>query len=479
MLLEEGENHLVLMLSEFEAEKIDKLMKKSLIDGKAINSNDYDKIEGEFGNSFRYYFLNNNKNLKEIGVIPGGIYYEKWTYNRRGAEDELLDCYIKARNMETDEQDIKDIKFYIELPNTLPMCPILEELQKEGIEYYFMPMDQQEKNRNFTKKIYMDRKDLEKYKEKVHTKMLQQQKDITIGLESIDIGEYIVEGTNAPFIQKMKQYYSLTEQEQRKKLKEIDDSSLDIEKNYKEILQYEKEVARARDLFSQKSNIDESNFEVFTVEGNEIYDYLLSAREQGIRINIFPDVDDLRSAMIVMPKEKKMKPLNIKVKVGMNQDPSMNRVGNFKFTKSFVYITQCYLGKNNSTLVFDPKLHAYIFFGNALEEMIDKIRQEKRNETINEIKFYIEMPYLRPIVPILEKLKKAKIGYYMLPYNKEFGNKYEPTKRIYIDREDLEKYQEVVHDEISNQTNGVITIGTKDLNAVDLILGGYDKEVIR
>ncbi len=49
-----------------------------------------------------------------------------------------------------------------------PMIPILEKLKSEGIEYYIVPIDEETFKKDLTKRNYINREDLQKYKEKVH-----------------------------------------------------------------------------------------------------------------------------------------------------------------------------------------------------------------------------------------------------------------------------------------------------------------------
>ena len=94
------------------------------------------------------------------------------------------------------------------------------------------------------------------------------------------------------------------------------------------------------------------------------------------------------------------------------------------------------------------------------------------------MKFYIEIPYLRPMLPILEVLKKEGIEYYIPPID-EKTLKYNETKKIYIDVENLEKYKEKVHSQISSGQKGLVVVGDKGLSEADLILGDCKKDIER
>ena len=84
------------------------------------------------------------------------------------------------------------------------------------------------------------------------------------------------------------------------------------------------------------------------------------------------------------------------------------------------------------------------------------------------------MSYLRPMIPILEKLKSEGIEYYIVPIDEETFKK-DLTKRNYINREDLQKYKEKVHKQILNGEKGVITIGAEDMNEAKLMIGDAEE----
>lgn len=92
------------------------------------------------------------------------------------------------------------------------------------------------------------------------------------------------------------------------------------------------------------------------------------------------------------------------------------------------------------------------------------------------VKFYIELPYLRPIIPILELLQKNGIEYYIPPIN-EKTRKTEPTVKIFIDRENYDKYMEEIHKQISNADLGIISVHIEKSFA-NIMLEGTDSPYI-
>lgn len=119
----------------------------------------------------------------------------------------------------------------------------------------------------------------------------------------------------------------------------------------------------------------------------------------------------------------------------------------------------------------------YLLSQKIIEQTCRKIIKEKKDKQVNEVKFCIEMPYLRSMIPILEKLKEEGIEYYVPPIDDD-TIKYDPTKKIYMNREDLKRYREKVHSEISNKTKGIVKVELEDFNQADLILGDFPEQFL-
>ena len=455
----------------------------------------------------------------QIGINTNGALYYADYYCEDRATEKIYNIYKKIEQMASEENDIKDIKFYLEIPYKRPICPILEQLKQAGIEYYLLSDDEVTRKEKMTKKIYIDRKNLEKYREKIHSQISNQEKGkVIIGLENVNLKDWAFEGTDVPFIKEIeekrlkeqeakkakekkeeqeklareegkKQYASLSEQEQRQQIKKIDDKSFDVTQSYKDILQFEKEVGEAKGLLDGKSEMATDDISFMRVKRGEIYEYLVNAREKGIRITILPDVDDEKDSTLIAITKGKTIRKDMKFEAD-GYDVYLNnsqKLLDIKFSKAFAI----YLQKNNTdrSVQISDKLYPFLhedrnLTGNRTEaryligNTYVKLLQEKRETQVPEMKFYIEIPYLRPMLPILEVLKKEGIEYYIPPIDGK-TLKYNETKKIYIDVENLEKYKEKVHEQISNGQKGLVIVGDKGLSEADLILGDCKKDIER
>ena len=515
---EELSNNLLIIPSEINWKEIEELLPKAA--GIHYSYNSVNKLEGEVG--FGFISMCNQieeylDNIK-IGVSKAdGSYYNRYRYEQNVAKEKFYELYKKVEQMASEEQDIKDIKFYIEIPYKRPICPILEKLKQADIEYYLLPVDEVERKEKMTKKIYIDRKNLEKYKEKIHSEISTQEKgEIAISLENVDLKDWIFEGTDIPFIKEIeeekireqeeklaedkkkeeerivreerkKQYTSLSEQQQRQEIKKIDDKSFDVTQSYKDILQYEKEVGEAKGLLDEKSEMATEDISFMRIQRGEIYEYLMNAREKGTRVSILPDVDDGKDGTVIaITKGKKIKKeINFQYD-GLDYCIENNRkLCDIKLSKGFAI----YLQKNNTNedVKISDKLYPYLdrnrnsglereYAFESIKNTYKNLMEQRGKIQVPEMKFYIEIPYLRPMLPILEELKKVGIEYYIPPID-EKTLKYNTTKKIYIDVENLEKYKEKVHSQISDGQKGIVIIGDKGLSEADLILGDCKKDL--
>ncbi len=516
---EEQSNNLLILPSGIDWNEIEKNIPKE-INTEIYTSRD---IKGKVGLGFIYLcnFIEKKYFDKiKIGINGSGkLYYDDAVYYIEDAKKNFYKLYKKIEQIASEKHDIKDIKFYLEIPYKRPICPILEQLKEAGIEYYLLPVDEVTRKERMTKKIYIDRKNLEKYKEKIHSEISTQEKGkVTIGLETVNLKDWIFEGTDVPFIKEIeekrlkeqeekqaeekrqeqeriareerkKQYISLSEQQQRQQIKKIDDKSFDVTQSYKDILQYEKEVGEAKGLLDEKSEMATDDISFMRIKRGEIYEYLANAREKGIRVTILPDVDDEKDSTLIAITKGKTIRKDMKFEDN-GYDEYLNngqKLLDIKLSKVFAI----YLQKNNTNknVKISDKLYPFLFQNSnsiperneareSIRKTYEKLVQEKGETQVPEMKFYIEIPYLRPMLPILEVLKKEGIEYYIPPID-EKTLKYNETKKIYIDVENLEKYKEKVHDQISNGQKGLVIVGDKGLSEADLVLGDCKKDLER
>ena len=267
----------------------------------------------------------------------------------------------------------------------------------------------------------------------------------------------------------------------------LDNKSFDTTTSYKDILLFEREVAEAKGLLDEKSGMSSEDIDFIKIPRSKIYQYLSNARENGIRVNILPDADeDKNGTIIAIPKGKH---LDGKIYVNTHSDQDLKTMGfykldDYKMTKDLIKYFENVNLNFDDCIRFSDDLYMYysgdIYDKNTFrKEMLSTVQKcidEKGKVNPPEVKFYIEMSYLRPMIPVLEELKKAGIEYY-IPQVLANTVKYNETKKIYMNLEDLERYKEEVHSQISDGQKGIVTIGDKGLNEADLILGEEKRNI--
>ena len=98
--------------------------------------------------------------------------------------------------------------------------------------------------------------------------------------------------------QEQEYYKNMQEEDMLKKIRELESDSLTTTDAYKAILEYEKEIAQAKGLLEDESTMCLEDIEVFRIENKDISKYWLMAKESGVKINIFPSVDNRKKRNI-------------------------------------------------------------------------------------------------------------------------------------------------------------------------------------
>ena len=281
-------------------------------------------------------------------------------------------------------------------------------------------------------------------------------------------------------------YKGLTEEQQKEKIEQIDESNFDPIQNYKNILSYELDVANEKGLLTNRSLLKTEGSIVIRVDKSKLYSMMMELKKQNIQFGILTD-EEQSNNFLILPSGIDWN--EIEKKIPQKIETRLQIVRKFKgnVSSGFVYLCN-QIGKeyfDNIAIDSDGKIYfdnAVCSPGKAAEKfykVYNKIEDiASKEHDIKDIKFYLEIPYLRPMLPILEVLKKEGIEYYIPPID-EKTLKYNETKKIYIDVENLEKYKEKVHSQISSGQKGLVVVGDKGLSEADLILGDCKKDIER
>ena len=204
--------------------------------------------------------------------------------------------------------------------------------------------------------------------------------------------------------QEEKEYQTITEEDMRNKIKEIDNSSFDVTQSYKNILEYQKAILKARNLLNEKNEMLTTDISFFRFRPDELGIVINENEKSKIAYTILPEADDspVNNCIIAISQanSKKFKNNSSIVSKFLDENslkalvPGHNIIG--KYGKSFIYAM--YQEPDNTTL-FDSDGNAYYDLSTnrsrfEIEHCYEKILSENNIEAM-------------PIV-IMEKTKEKK-----------------------------------------------------------------------
>ena len=281
-------------------------------------------------------------------------------------------------------------------------------------------------------------------------------------------------------------YKGLTEEQQKEKIEKIDESNFDPIQNYKNILSYELDVANEKGLLTNRNLLRTEGSIVIRVDKSKLYSMMMELKKQNIQFGILTD-EEQSNNFLILPSGIDWNEIEKNIPRKIEAYLQIPRKLKGSVSLGFVYLCN-QIGKeyfDNIAIGSDGKIYfdnSVCSPGKAAEKfykVYNKIEDiASKEQDIKDIKYYLEIQYKRPICPILEQLKEAGIEYYLLPAD-EVKRKEKMTKKIYIDRKNLEKYKEKIHSEISNQEKGQVTIGLENVDLKDWAFEGTDIPFIK
>lgn len=284
--------------------------------------------------------------------------------------------------------------------------------------------------------------------------------------------------------ERLKRYKTIDEREMRTEIKRIDDETADITTSFINIMKYEMEVGESKGILNKKNMMQRDDLIFYRIKRGDVLFILKRAEELGQRCIAFMDVDDFRDSNCIIACSNKCDPEKLFRKLELKKtNPSGYHYlyELFDISNSFAYILEININENNEELFCAYNKLYYnanrIYESTAKKKVKSWIKAIQNTKTadndIRDIPFYIEISYLRPMLPILEQLSANDIEFYIPPIDKK-TNKYNAKKKIYIDRQYLQKYKGFVHNQISDPAKGIVKIGLDNLTFSELVLTECD-----
>lgn len=447
----------------------------------------YIEVKQNYNQAFIEYFM--TKKDEHIGCAKGKLCFDRTSIEGR---KRFIQIYEELENMPTRPEQIQGVKIGLQMSYLRPIIPILEKLREADIDYYIPTIDNSVERKAPTKEIYIDRQDLEKYEKLIHPSISTKELgEITITARNIDLAKMILGDTKIDFIEqereekaKQEKVKNVTEEDVRKEIKRLDDRKYDVTESYKDIVQYQKTVARAKGLLNPKSEMTLDDIETIRIAADMVGSYIISAERQEIAYTVLYDVDDNpnEDCLFIVSKSNAEKIQNIRATYGRDYNAYMLEG---KYGESFIIFFQENIVDSKLSFTKDGKAYTENSYSTEIERAKTKLKkctkmieQLDDEDYIKNVKCYLEVPYLRPIISILEMLQQENIEYYVPPDDKQF-NKSQSTIRIYIDRANMQKYREKVHNKISNAEKGVVNVFGEQLKMSEIMLEGTKSKFVK
>lgn len=272
----------------------------------------------------------------------------------------------------------------------------------------------------------------------------------------------------------------ISESEIEEKIKELDDDKFDIVTSYNSIMDFQLKVAEAKGLINDRNILAIDDIQIIRLERRRIPLIFARLKEEISNYEIYTDIDNSSDNVYVVTSKSNTYNFN------GNTDYTNNYEDYVKYitaTNEFISTYLICSNKNRYITRVSYGLNKYngsmYFYKGREEEVKEDIKnlvkqyKDENNKNSKKVKFYIEVPYRRTIIPILEELQQNKIEFVIPPTDKDTKMN-EPTVRIYMDRSDLERYKENVHGNISTSDKGIVKIGEEKINIDEILIEGCE-----
>lgn len=274
--------------------------------------------------------------------------------------------------------------------------------------------------------------------------------------------------------EELKKLAKMSESEIEERIKELDDEKFDIVTSYNSIVGYQLEIAKAKGLVNARNILAIDDIRITRVERRRLPLIFANLKDKTCNCEIYTDIDDSKDNVYIVTPKASGYDLNKDADFKNREDSYVRRI---EATNEFI---NTYLICANKDKYVTKKCDGLMYFyeskeGKVREDIKSLVKQYKdeNDENSKKVKFYIEVPYRRTIIPILEELQQNKIEFVIPPTDKDTKMN-EPTVRIYIDRSDLERYKENVHSNISTLDKGIVKIGEEKINIDEILIEGCE-----
>lgn len=277
---------------------------------------------------------------------------------------------------------------------------------------------------------------------------------------------------------------NMTTEQIQAEIRKIDSQTFDMKEKYRKTIEFQVMIAKIKGLMGTKETMENEEIEFMACATSEVPSLIEILNQNHIFNTTMLGVDDDRNtSMVMIAKSDKGKVETIKKRKaltgfysGYSNSDCIGRLS-FEILNLMPDNTRAgFIADKMRDNVYNVyPVYSYELCENAMEGLYQLVQDMNKKEDIKaNIKFYIQLPLQRGMLPVIQELQQAGIEFYIPPANIpnfEF-KKSEPSYRIYIDRKYLETYKEQVHHKLSKA--GVVLIGDEKVNLADLMLQGCE-----
>ncbi len=289
---------------------------------------------------------------------------------------------------------------------------------------------------------------------------------------------------------RIEKYKNMTNEEIDAEIYRIEHDLKATGSRYVNILDFQKEIARARGLLQSEPEIQSDELAYKTMTPAQIIIFLKEAQENGVNYTILPDSQEFKNKknnyLVVVSKtdEKSLSPKQeapvfagynyvsgykdinfgkfpawILNSLDKNLDKDLELSGNLAVQKSEDGLYELSYFQRNGDKGSKSKREKEIY--DTLTRILNYLpdTDEISDKSLKDIMCYIQTPAIRNIIPVLELFKNSEVTAFIEPVPKEKRNTNSRDNiNIYFRREDLPKVSSDILPQISGPDKGIILL---------------------
>lgn len=292
--------------------------------------------------------------------------------------------------------------------------------------------------------------------------------------------------------EKIEKYKSYTDEDMKKEIYRIEHDLTSEGSRFVNILDFQKEVAKAKGLLDTEENLQKEGIIYKAVDYTTAWEIIKKANTMGVSYAAFPDCQENRDGGIMIAASEKDKDIfqvdreNVEFRYNSYNWHADEMIGEFPgFILNSVYeklqneSIKDYVSASGNGMHYNFTLGYSNYSGSSqtykkkkkvIYEALSKVKDEldiigASKEELQDVMCYITVPATRNLIPILEEFKKSEVSSYIEPVPAEQRNQNNRNEvHIYFERDQLDKFKEEVLPRIPGTELGIIAMKWDDMS---------------